>query len=122
VVCRIGDDVDRYNIRLKKVYMKKILVALLMLTALSANADGWHRHYGGNGGNFLLPMIIGGVIGYEINKHNEGNRDEYRREEPRYQQPPVPQRGVIIDGVLYVEALQFDQGCNCYRKILIPRQ
>lgn len=107
---------------LDRIYMKKVLIGLVMLVALSAHADGWHRHYGGHGGNFLLPMIIGGVIGYEINKHNEDRREEYRREEPRYQQPPVPQRGVLIDGVVYVEVLQYDQGCNCYRKVLVPRQ
>ena len=97
--------------------MKKVLIGLVMLAALSAHADGWHRHYGHGGGNFLLPMIIGGVIGYEVNKHNEDRREEqqYRREEP-------VQRGVLIDGVVYVEVLQYDQGCNCYRKVLVPRQ
>ena len=97
--------------------MKKVLFGLVMLVAISANADGWHRHYsGGNGGNYLLPLIIGGVIGYEVNRHNEDRR------EPQYQQPPVPQRGVLIDGVVYVEVLQYDQSCNCYRKVLVPRQ
>ena len=97
--------------------MKKVLVGLVMLVALSAHADGWHRHYG-HGGNFLLPMIIGGVIGYEVNKHNEDRRDEQQ-----YRQPEQSvQRGVLIDGVVYVEVLQYDQGCNCYRKVLVPRQ
>ena len=93
--------------------MKKLLVGLVMLSALSAHADGWHRHSGGFG---LLPFIVGGVIGYEVGEDNES-----RHNEPQYQQP-VPQRGVLIDGVVYVEVLQYDQNCNCYKKILVPRQ
>ena len=91
--------------------MKKVLIALLMLTALSAHADYWHRGYGGRG---LLPLVIGGVIGYEIAR-------------PRHdtviiqQQQPV-QQGVMIDGILYVEVLQYFQDCNCYKKVLVPKQ
>lgn len=101
---------------LNRKYMKKILVALFAMVALSAYADGWHRH--GGSGYGLFPLIIGGVIGYEVGKHNDDRREEqqYRREE----QPP--QRGVVIDGVVYVEVLQYDQGCNCYRKVLVPKQ
>ena len=83
-----------------------------MLAALSAHANGWNH---GDGRGFgLFPLIIGGVIGYEVGKNNEPRREEYRQ--------PEPQRGVLIDGQVYVEVLQYDQGCNCYRKVLVPRQ
>ena len=98
--------------------MKKILFALLAVVALSAHADGWHRGYGHGGGFGLFPLIIGGVIGYEVGKNNEP-----RREEPQYRQPEQSnQRDVMIDGVIYTEVLQYDRGCNCYRKVLVPRQ
>ena len=97
--------------------MKKILFVLLAVVALSAHADGWHRGYG-HGGYGLFPLIIGGVIGYEVGKNNEP-----RREEQQYRQPEQSvQHGVLIDGIVYVEVLQYDQGCNCYRKVLVPRQ
>ena len=99
--------------------MKKFIILLLAMFALSAYADGRHRghneyrpHYERNDGvNLLFPLIIGGIIGYEIHKNAE----------PQVQQPAEPQRSIIINGVVYVETLQYMPECNCYRKILVPR-
>jgi hypothetical protein len=56
--------------------MKKLLLALsLMAIAGSASAQ-WH-HHGGHyrggcyGCNWVAPLVIGGVIGYEINRANQ---------------------------------------------------
>lgn len=57
--------------------MKKVLATLaLLLVAGTANAQ-WH-HHGGHyrggyyaGSNWVAPLIIGGVIGYEINRANQ---------------------------------------------------
>ena len=84
-----------------------------MLAALSAHADGWHRGYGGRGFG-LFPLIVGGVIGYEIGKPRE--------ETVIIQQQQPVQQGVVIDGIVYVEVIQYFQDCRCYKKVLVPKQ
>jgi hypothetical protein len=75
--------------------MKKILVALSLLTLTStAMAQHWHHHWnhhhrhhgyihGGGNGNWVAPLIIGGVVGASIANN--------RRQEAvvLQQQPPV---------------------------------
>jgi hypothetical protein len=67
--------------------MKKLLLALSLLAIVgSANAQWNHHGYyrGGYSNNWVAPAIIGGVIGYELNR-------------PRYYEPPVVvQQPVII--------------------------
>jgi hypothetical protein len=67
--------------------MKKLLLALSMLAVVgTANAQWHHRHHGGHYrggagyGGWVAPLIIGGVIGYEINRANQ---------QVIVQQPPV---------------------------------
>ena len=65
--------------------MKKLLAVLLLTTSSVALADG-HFHggggyyrgpshgywrHGGGGWEWVAPMVIGGVIGYEINRANQ---------------------------------------------------
>jgi len=99
--------------------MKKILVGLALLTlASTATAQHWqhhwhHHHYrhhgyihGGGNGNWVAPLIIGGVVGAAIANN--------RRQEPIVlQQPPVyVQRQTVCtewkeimnaDGTIYKE-------------------
>ena len=62
--------------------MKKLLLALSMLAVVGTANAQWHHHggyYRGGCygcGNWVAPAIIGGVIGYELNR-------------PRYYEPPV---------------------------------
>ena len=69
--------------------MKKLLLALSMLAVVgTANAQWYHHggYYRGGcyGCNWVAPAIIGGVIGYELNR-------------PRYYEPPVVvQQPVIV--------------------------
>jgi len=103
--------------------MKKILIALCTLASLSVFADnGRHgRHYGhysppqyarNDGATILIPLIIGGIIGYEMRRESTP---------APYVSPAEPQRSIIINGVAYVETLQYVPECNCYRKIFVPR-
>ena len=92
--------------------MKKLIAVLaLATTSMTAFADphwGGHHHggyYGGyygpqvihqnhsyyrgsNAGDILLPMVIGGVVGWSI---NEASRQPQIYQQPQviYQQPPV---------------------------------
>lgn len=51
--------------------MKKILVASLLVISGSAFAHGsygYYNHYHGGGNNWVAPLIIGGMVGYAINR------------------------------------------------------
>jgi hypothetical protein len=67
--------------------MKKILLALSLFALVGTANAQWHHHHGGHyrggyygSGNWVAPLIIGGVIGYEINRANQ---------QVIVQQPPV---------------------------------
>ena len=58
--------------------MKKVLLALSLFAVVGTANAQWHHHggyyrggYYGGGGNWVAPLIIGGVIGYEINRANQ---------------------------------------------------
>jgi hypothetical protein len=58
--------------------MKKLLLALSLLAIAGSASAQWHHHGGHyrgggyySGGNWVAPLIIGGVIGYEINRANQ---------------------------------------------------
>ena len=54
--------------------MKKLFLALSLLAITGSASAQWHHHHGGyyrGGGNWVAPLIIGGVIGYEINRANQ---------------------------------------------------
>ena len=55
--------------------MKKLLLAISMLAVFGTANAQWHHHggyYRGGcyGCNWVAPLVIGGVIGYEINRAN----------------------------------------------------
>jgi hypothetical protein len=63
--------------------MKKILLTLSLFAMVGTASAQWHHHggyyHGGyyrgggyySGGNWVAPLILGGVIGYEINRANQ---------------------------------------------------
>jgi hypothetical protein len=60
-----------------KKFLLLITLSLLSLTA-SAQYMHWHSRYGpyqtyGSGGGWVAPVIIGGVIGYSINRAQQPN-------------------------------------------------
>ena len=46
--------------------MKKLLAIFLMITSFSAIAHGYHGQHYRPGWGWVAPVIIGGVVGYEI--------------------------------------------------------
>ena len=65
--------------------MKQLFLALSMMAVVgSANAQ-WHHHHGHyrGGNNWIAPAIIGGIIGYELNRQ-------------RYYEPPVIVQSPVI--------------------------
>jgi len=54
--------------------MKKLILAIVLLASAPAFAQ-WHNHYhhyyGGYRGGWVAPALIGGIIGYEINRSQQ---------------------------------------------------
>lgn len=52
--------------------MKKILLGCLLMVSVSAFAHGPHGYYnhyhGGGYNNWVAPLVIGGMVGYAINR------------------------------------------------------
>jgi hypothetical protein len=80
--------------------MKRVLTALALLAVVGTASAQWHHHgyYGHRGGyygggNWAAPLIIGGVIGYELNRPQvivEQQPPVYVQNPPVYiQQPPA---------------------------------
>lgn len=100
--------------------MKKIIAVLLLAISASACADGY-RHHGYNynrGYNYgwVAPAIIGGAVVYGL------TRPYYAPPPVVVQQPPVyiqqPNPALPPYGYHYESIL--DNGCNCYRTVLVP--
>lgn len=85
--------------------MKKVILALALLTSASAFAQHhghhghghWHR--GNNGWVWVAPTIIGGIIGYEIARN----------------QPPV-----VVQQPVIVQNLPTVQQCSPWTEIQNP--
>ena len=81
--------------------MKKLLLAFSLLSLIgSASAHGpyrmggWHGgYYGGCGGCWVAPAVIGGVIGYELTRPStvyvEPQPVVIQQSQPVVQAPPV---------------------------------
>ena len=80
--------------------MKKIFAFLLLVIVTSAHAHGYWRHDGRYGWNWVAPVIVGGVVGYEI-----------ARPPIVYQQQPVIiQQNTVVN----------DQNCSPWTQIQNP--
>ena len=101
--------------------MRKIvlLFCLLFVTDVFAH-DGW-RHGGGHyvyrpGFGWVVPAVIGGVIGYEVARPVQPNVVVVQPQ-PAYPAPTVvPQ---VPPAGYHWEAL-LDANCNCYRTVAVP--
>ena len=81
--------------------MKKLFLSLSLLAIAGSASAQWHHHGGyyrggcyGCGGNWVAPLVIGGVIGYEINRANQPVIVQqppviYTQPQPYVQQPPA---------------------------------
>lgn len=94
--------------------MKKIALILLAVFSLSAYAEHGRGHgefrgeyHGGGDGRWVLPLIVGGVIGWSLsNQPPPAPVYQY----PPYQYPAQPQP-------VFTEVLEYYADCNCYRKV-----
>ena len=66
--------------------MKKLIALSLLALAVSAQAQHHHHHRHG-GGNWIAPVIVGGVIGYALTRNYT---------EPVYNYGYVPPPPVVV--------------------------
>ena len=89
--------------------MKK-LIALLAIVSTNAFAHGYGGWYG-NGGSVLVPMIIGGAIGWTLSQ-NQRPPNVYNNTPRVYNintAPPYPGATPV-----YQQRTQWEPSCNCY--------
>jgi len=95
--------------------MKTTLLALLLASlSTTAFADGryGHGYHGHGGGNdVLLPLIVGGTIGYIIAQPRT-----VVVQQPQY--APLPSYVPANEPIYRYENI-YDANCNCYRQVLV---
>lgn len=100
--------------------MKKLVLAFCLFCASVAHAD-WRGHgirhggYHGGGNDWVAPLIIGGIIGYEINQARQPAVVYAPAPQPVYVPPVAP---AAPYGYHYIQIL--DANCGCYRVVLAP--
>lgn len=97
--------------------MKK-LIAILALVSTSAFAQHHnYNHYRG-GGNWVAPLIVGGVITYAITRNQLQSEPPVIVQQPVYNNPSMvynlPSAPYVGAVPLYERRSQFDSRCNCY--------
>lgn len=104
--------------------MKKILLPIILSAGLgmcmTSYAEGWH-HGGGHyvyrpGFGWVVPAVVGGVIGYEIARPVQPNV-VYVQPQPVYPPPAAP---VMPQPAGYHWEAILDASCNCYKTVLVP--
>jgi hypothetical protein len=112
-----------YNYSIWRSTMKKLLATLILCAGMgscaTAHADRWH-HGGGHyvyrpNYGWVAPVVIGGIIGYEINRAQQPNV-VIVQPQPVYPPPAVPYWPQPAD--YHWEAI-LDANCNCYRTVLV---
>ena len=100
---------------MKKVTML-IATSLLMLTGIvhaGGNGHHYHRPMNGHhhhyGGKWIMPLVIGGAVGYAISQ-------QYR---PNYASVPVYPNTLPPAPYGYHYESLLDANCNCYRWVLV---
>jgi hypothetical protein len=106
--------------------MKKLLGIFVLCAGLGycmapAQAEEWRHgggHYvyrGGVGAGWVVPSVIGGVIGYEL---AQPRRPDVVVIQPQPVYPPPPPPSYQAPYGYHWEAI-LDANCNCYRSVLM---
>lgn len=89
--------------------MKQLLAVLAL--ALFCNTASAHGYYYNNSGDWVVPMVVGGVIGYVI-KGQQQQRPLIINQPARVTSPPGA-------APLYQYQTVFDPNCNCQYQVLV---
>ncbi len=89
--------------------MKQLLAVLALM--LCCNTASAHGYYYTNGGDWVVPMVVGGVIGYVI-KGQQQQRPLIINQPARIVSPPGA-------APVYQYQWVFDPNCNCQYQVLV---
>lgn len=103
--------------------MKKLIAILTLCLSTTAFADGYHHHGGGhyhhsNGGDWIAPAIIGGVIGYGIGRNSYPTPNVYSYPYPA-PYPVYPNPPVVYQEPVYQYTWIYDDWCRCNKRVLV---
>jgi hypothetical protein len=93
---------------------KTILVLLLASLSTTAIADSYYNrnyHGHGNNGDVLLPLIVGGTLGYII------AQPRIVVQQPQY--TPLPSYVPANNEPIYQYQNIYDGNCACYHRVLV---
>lgn len=102
--------------------MKKFIIALALVASTTAFANGhghYHPSYNGSG-EYIAPLIIGGIIGYGMSQsQRQSETIIIQQPQPVYNNPqrvynmttPPPYLGATP---IYQQRNQWEPSCNCY--------
>lgn len=101
--------------------------AILSATTLSAHGGGRYeppRHvkvsHHNNGANWVIPMVIGGVLGYALSEPQR-DRVTYVSSVPAPAVYAPPSQVVYTQNApVYEERWVYFSDCGCERKVLVP--
>lgn len=108
--------------------MNKLLLALLLTVSMTVNADplrGYVEHHGGyrgpvfvehyhnSAGDVLVPMVVGGVVGYMISNANQPKQVIVQQPQVVVPQQTTP---------LYRKDTIYDTTCSCNRDVFVQVQ
>ncbi len=98
--------------------MRKFLVVGLIAAAMSTTACAQHHghHNHGGSGNWVAPLIIGGVVGAVIANQN---RPVYTQPPVVYEQVPVYTYPQYNYRPMYKMVDVFIPECSCYRSVQV---
>jgi hypothetical protein len=96
-----------------------LLAATTLISATAANAD-WngHRHYGGgggNGGNWVAPLVGGLIVGGILGGMAQQNQQQYYGQ-PYYGQPYQPQVFCRMEAVFDQWGNYMGRQRRCYQQ------
>jgi hypothetical protein len=112
---------------MKPLRTMSAVLSAVMILSVSAYADHgnnrggryvpsqhYNSHYNGHdGGNWVIPLVIGGVLGYALS--------EPRHESVTYvQSVSAPAPIIYAPQPMYQEQWVYFSDCDCQRKVLVP--
>ncbi len=111
--------------------MKKLILAVALLatsTVALADRDDFrgrgyrgyrevHEYHHGGGGDWIAPLVIGGVAGYVISQSTQPRQQTVIVQQPQYQ--PLPSYVPANPEPIYQYQDTYFSDCGCYKRILV---
>jgi hypothetical protein len=94
--------------------MKKLITLCLLAISFCVNAQPHGHHHHDHGWGWAAPLMIGGAVAYGVSQP--------QRQPPIVVVPLNPYSTTSTAGTVWRQDFRYDQGCNCYRQVLIQIQ